>query len=73
MGYLDTFNPRQKEAVRNAYECLSGAAQTLDSGFPADLAAADIENAIAYLGEITGMTVSEEIIDKIFSKFCLGK
>ena len=66
-------NIRQKEAVRNAYDSLRHAADTIDSGFPPDLAAMDLENAISFLGEITGLTVSEEIIDKIFSKFCLGK
>ena len=66
-------NLRQKEAVIKAHESLKNAQETLDSGFPPDLAATDLENAISFLGEITGLTVSEEIINKIFSKFCLGK
>lgn len=66
-------NIRQKEACIRAKEAISSAILTLDDGFPADLAASDLENAALSLGEITGLTVSEEIIDKIFSKFCLGK
>ena len=33
----------------------------------------DIENAITHLGEITGQTVAEEIVDRIFHTFCVGK
>ena len=33
----------------------------------------DIENAITALGEITGQTVGEEIVDRIFHRFCVGK
>lgn len=66
-------NIRQKEACQRAKEAICAAVETLDGGFPADLAVSDLENAASALGEITGLTVSEEIIDKIFSKFCLGK
>ena len=57
-------NLRQKEALSLAY---------LKNGFPVDLVASDLENAAFALGEITGITVTDEIVDKIFSKFCLGK
>ena len=40
---------------------------------PVDLVALDIQRAIESYGEIVGLTVSEEIIDNIFSKFCVGK
>ncbi len=66
-------NLRQEEAVKRALEQTSLALETLENGFPPDLAAIDVENAAASLGEIIGMTVSDEIIDKIFSEFCLGK
>lgn len=66
-------NTRQKESCMRAKEVISSAISTLDEGFPADLAASDLESAAFSLGEITGLTVSEEIIDKIFLKFCLGK
>ncbi len=66
-------NLRQKEALLRASENLRGALLTIEGGFPIDLAASDLENAAASLGEITGETVNDEIIDKIFTKFCLGK
>ena len=66
-------NMRQKEALLRAAESLKGALEVIEGGFPIDIAASDLENAASSLGEITGETVNDEIIDKIFSKFCLGK
>ena len=43
------------------------------SGLPADLVYVDLEDVISALGEVTGETVQEEIIDTVFSKFCVGK
>jgi tRNA modification GTPase len=40
---------------------------------PEDLVAIDIENAVSALGEITGQTLREELLDTIFSQFCIGK
>jgi tRNA modification GTPase len=40
---------------------------------PLDLVAEDIKNVWTSLGEITGKTASEDIIDEIFKKFCVGK
>lgn len=64
---------RQKEAVMRARESISEAIKTIADGFPADLAATELENAVFSLGEVTGQTVSDEVVEKIFSKFCLGK
>lgn len=50
-----------------------GTAVTALGQVPLDMAAADIKNAWDILGEISGKTASEEIIDEIFSKFCVGK
>ena len=66
-------NLRQKEALMRAKENISAALSTLTEDFPVDMVACDLENAAFSLGEITGMTVTDEIIDRIFSKFCLGK
>jgi tRNA modification GTPase len=46
---------------------------TLTNTLAIDLASIDIRNAWLTLGEITGETLEEDIIDKIFSEFCLGK
>ena len=66
-------NLRQKEALMRALENINGAIGTLNNDFPVDMIAPDLENAAYCLGEIVGMTVTDEIIDRIFSKFCLGK
>lgn len=66
-------NLRQKEALINAENNIEAALNTLLNDFPVDMVANDLENAAFCLGEITGLTVTEEIVDRIFSKFCLGK
>jgi len=64
---------RHVECVRNARECLRRAAEALAEGFPVDIASGDLRRAWHSLGEITGDTVDEDVIDRIFEKFCLGK
>ena len=65
-------NERHKEALKNACNCLDRVIKniTLDT---LDLVSIDIKQAYINIGEITGNTTSEEIIDQIFKKFCLGK
>ena len=60
------------------YECLISAQSELthaldNIGITPDALLSDIERAVEALGEMTGRTVSEEIIDNIFSRFCVGK
>ena len=66
-------NARHIEAARRGAAALKCAVDTIEGGFPPDLVLSDIEEAIAAFGEITGKSVSDEIIDKVFSEFCLGK
>ncbi len=66
-------NNRHKEALYRARERCTSALETLNLGISIDLAVIDIRNAWMNLGEITGETVEEDLIDKIFSEFCLGK
>lgn len=66
-------NTRHKEALLRAYECIGSAIDTLNHTFAIDLASIDIRNAWTFLGEITGDSLEENIIDKIFKDFCLGK
>ncbi|WP_102399234.1 tRNA uridine-5-carboxymethylaminomethyl(34) synthesis GTPase MnmE [Haloimpatiens massiliensis] len=66
-------NNRHKEALIRAKESLKAAIEILENVEAIDLASIDIRNAWTALGEITGDTVEEDIIDKIFSEFCLGK
>lgn len=66
-------NTRQRDAAVKAKESVDFALQTLKDGFPQDLTAVDLENAATHLGEMIGLSVSEEVVHRIFEKFCLGK
>jgi len=61
--------PRQREALLRAGAALDG----LGPGVPAELAAAGAREALHALGEITGETATEELLDRVFSAFCVGK
>lgn len=66
-------NTRHKEALIKAKKnCIQGL-EALKNTAAIDLASIDIRNAWTNLGEITGDTLEEDIINKIFSQFCLGK
>jgi len=64
---------RHADALRRAAAALGDGIDTLGGAADLDCAAIDLRTAWEALGEITGRTVGEEIIDRIFSKFCLGK
>jgi tRNA modification GTPase len=66
-------NVRHKQALLRAKESCNYALKALKDTQAIDLASIDLRNAWASLGEITGETVEEDIIDKIFSEFCIGK
>ncbi|AWI07486.1 tRNA uridine-5-carboxymethylaminomethyl(34) synthesis GTPase MnmE [Clostridium drakei] len=66
-------NSRHKEALIRAKESCDQALDALRNTSAIDLASIDIRNAWMRLGEITGDTLEEDIINKIFSEFCLGK
>ncbi|MDP4146746.1 MAG: tRNA uridine-5-carboxymethylaminomethyl(34) synthesis GTPase MnmE [Bacillota bacterium] len=66
-------NVRHKEALIRAKENCTSALSALKNTFAIDLASIDIRNAWLCLGEITGDTLEEDLIDKIFKEFCLGK
>lgn len=64
---------RQKDCLVKASESLKEALIAVENGYPPDIAGISINDAISALGEITGQTVNDEIIDEIFRKFCVGK
>lgn len=66
-------NTRHKNALINASKNIKQAIEVLYNTVAIDLASIDLRNAWSDLGQITGETVEEDIIDKIFSEFCLGK
>lgn len=64
---------RHKAALENANSAVAHAVDAIKSNTPIDMASIDIVAAITALGEISGQTVSEEIVHRIFSSFCVGK
>ncbi|HCC07574.1 MAG TPA: tRNA uridine-5-carboxymethylaminomethyl(34) synthesis GTPase MnmE [Clostridiales bacterium] len=66
-------NVRHKNALNKAEESLSNVLTSIKLLHTQELLAIDLQNAYRYLGEITGESVSEDIIHSIFSRFCLGK
>lgn len=64
---------RHRELIRKTLESLECAEKAYESGMPLDCMAVDIKNAAEYLGEITGDSVNEDMVNEIFSKFCIGK
>lgn len=64
---------RQADCALAAQRAVTRAAQTLRDGQPIDLVTPDLVEAYAALGELTGDEVTEEILDGIFARFCIGK
>ena len=71
---LTAFVPaRHVEAAGRARAALCDAVTAIEYGMPLDVAAVDLSAALDALGEITGETMSERVIDEVFAKFCVGK
>jgi tRNA modification GTPase len=66
-------NPRHKGALLRAEAALRDALASVEGGLPADCTASDIRAAVDALGEITGETATEDLLETIFSHFCIGK
>jgi tRNA modification GTPase len=66
-------NQRQSAALTMAQISLEQVQQTIENQLPLDFWSIDLRSAIASLGEITGQEVSESLLERIFSRFCIGK
>lgn len=66
-------NLRQKQALRKASDALKRTLEAGEAGFEQDLLMIDIQEAYDALGEISGHSVREDMVNEIFSRFCLGK
>ena len=66
-------NVRQQAAARRAAEAVERAREALDAGFTPDAVLIDVEEAMEAMGELTGRTVREDITNRIFERFCVGK
>jgi len=66
-------NDRQLSILRRALEDVKGAIEAFKSKVPIDCIAIYVRSSIEDLGEITGYTITEQALDRIFSEFCIGK
>ncbi|MDR1669779.1 MAG: tRNA uridine-5-carboxymethylaminomethyl(34) synthesis GTPase MnmE [Oscillospiraceae bacterium] len=66
-------NERQAGAIRRTMDAVRNALSGLRDGVTHDAVLAELERALASIGELTGRRVREEIIDEIFARFCVGK
>lgn len=66
-------NIRHKEAVSEALHSLSYVLESIENGMPEDFYSIDLMNAYEVLGHIIGEAVEEDLVNEIFSQFCMGK
>ena len=66
-------NARHENLLKNSLASMQDALNAAEAQMPYDCIMIDLRNAAGFLGEITGDTVRDEIINEIFSKFCIGK
>ena len=66
-------NIRHLEALQKTEQALIKTLQGIDHQVTSDFLAMDIKQALHYLGEITGAVTTDDLLDNIFSKFCIGK
>lgn len=66
-------NIRHLEALQKTDSALTNVLYNLDSSVTSDFISSDIKQALYYLGEITGLVTTDDLLENIFSKFCIGK
>lgn len=64
---------RQKQALQSAYEAAGQVLQSIEAGLPEDFYSIDLMQGYESLGEITGESVDEDLVNTIFREFCMGK
>ena len=72
-GHVVVSNVRHVEALIHAREALEDILRGIEGHFSGEITALSIRRALNYLGEITGEVTNEDLLDFIFSKFCIGK
>ena len=66
-------NARHYEALQRAYQAIEAVSEGLQMGISGEFLSMDLQDCLAALGEITGHITSQEVLNNIFSKFCIGK
>ena len=78
-GYIEANNDnvitniRHRDIINKAISSLESSLNDMESGVPIDCFEVDLRNAWEILGEITGETVDDDVLNKIFKDFCIGK
>jgi len=72
-GHTCVPNVRHQNSLSSALAASRQLADAIQSGLPPDLVAIEVQSALDNLGDIIGLTTTEDILDVIFTKFCLGK
>ena len=66
-------NVRHREAVEDALSSIELVFSSIEEGMPEDFFTVDLMDTYASLGKITGEEIGDDLVDAIFSKFCMGK
>jgi tRNA modification GTPase len=66
-------NTRHLAALQKVHQSLNDIRDGMDKGLPGDLLALDIRHCLYHIGEITGEVTNKDVLDYVFSKFCIGK
>jgi tRNA modification GTPase len=66
-------NLRHYQNLKQTYDALERVLQGMDNGITGDFLAMDIRQSLHFLGEITGQITTEDLLENIFSRFCIGK
>ncbi len=66
-------NARQKNDIYEAYNSIKLVKNSIEDGMPEDFFSIDLMNAYEYLGRVIGESLEDDLVNQIFSKFCMGK
>ena len=73
LGEVVAVNTRHQSCLQSARDFLVAARKSLERGDAPELTALELKSALSAVGEITGAVDTEEVLDRIFSSFCIGK
>ena len=71
--YTYLSNSRQISLIKKAYQSILSAEKSLNESLPIDLIAIDLKECFDLLGQVIGISYTDEIIDNLFENFCVGK
>ena len=66
-------NPRHVDAIGRAAAALGRASEAAAAGSPGEIVALELRDSLAAIGEVTGRAVDDDVLDRIFGRFCIGK